>query len=36
MATDDFASFFNQLRLAPEEMHKTGVMHPAMARVTPI
>ena len=28
MATDDFASFFNQLRLAPEEMHKTGVMHP--------
>ena len=28
MATDDFASFFNQLRLAPEEMHKTGVMRP--------
>ena len=28
MATDDFASFFNQLRLAPEEMHKTGVMNP--------
>ena len=28
MATDDFASFFNQLRLTPEEMHKTGVMHP--------
>ena len=28
MATDDFASFFNQLRLAPEELWKTGVMHP--------
>ena len=28
IATDDFASFFDQLRLAPEEMHKTGVMHP--------
>ena len=28
MATDDFASFFNQLSLAPEELWKTGVMHP--------
>ena len=28
MATDIFASFFNQLRLAPEELWKTGVMHP--------
>ena len=28
MATDDFASFFNQLPLAPEELWKTDVMHP--------
>ena len=27
--TDDFASFFNQLRLAPSEIPKTGVMHPS-------
>ena len=26
--TDDYASFFNQLRLAPSEIPKTGVMHP--------
>ena len=28
LAAGDFASFSNQLRLAPEEMHKTDVMHP--------
>jgi hypothetical protein len=28
VVTDDFASFFNQLRLAPSEIPKTGVMHP--------
>ena len=28
VVTDDFASFFNQLRLAPSEVAKTGVMHP--------
>jgi hypothetical protein len=26
--TDDFKSFFNQMRLAPQEYCKTGVMHP--------
>jgi hypothetical protein len=28
MLTDDVAFFFNQPRLAPEEIWKTGVMHP--------
>jgi hypothetical protein len=27
MTTDDFASFFTQFCLAPEEMHNSGVMH---------
>jgi hypothetical protein len=25
---DDFKSYFNQLRLAPSEYHKTGMIHP--------
>ena len=28
VVTDDFKSFFNQLRLAPSEYCKTGVLHP--------
>ena len=27
MAIDDFASFVNQLRLTPEEVHTAGAMH---------